>query len=93
MEIVLTYPTSHPKTMSMNSSHLLVLAFILLFFVLLTMKFSLAAQEILLGILVALPHFCSCLTEICSCFCSMNESLWVGRSFYSAQIAAFSILV
>lgn len=92
MEIVLTYPTSHPKTMSMNSSHLLILAFILLFFVLLTMKFSLATHEILLGILVALPHFCSCLTEIYSRFCSMNESVLAGRSFCSAQIAAFSIL-
>lgn len=75
-EIMLTFPTSHPENMSMNSSNLLVLAFILLFCILLTMKFSLAKHEILLGILVALLHFCSCMIEICCCFSSINVNLF-----------------
>lgn len=90
MEIMLTSPTSHPKSMSMNSSHLLVLAFILLFFMLLTMKFSLATHEILLGILVALLPFCSRLTQIRCLFCSTNvnpllltEIFVVHRFLYS----------
>lgn len=73
---MLTFPTSHPENMSMDSSNLLVLAFILLFCVLLTMKFSLAKHEILLGILVALLHFCSCMIEIHCCFSSINVSLF-----------------
>lgn len=60
----------------MDSSNLLVLAFILLFCILLTMKFSLAKHEILLGILVALLHFCSCMIEICCCFSSVNVNLF-----------------
>lgn len=93
MEIVLTYLTSHPKNMSMDSSHLLVLALILLFFLLLTMKFSLAEHEILLGILIALLHFCLCVIEICCCFCSINVNLFQSTEVFVVQITASSVSV
>lgn len=62
-------------------------------FLLLTMKFSLAEHEILLGILIALLHFCLCVIEICCCFCSINVNLFQLTEVFVVQITASSVSV